>query len=133
MFPSIELGLKGWERSHSQGAGTGHESPHGILYAPKEVNQQLQNRGIEQFIRDFFQVKAKDVDLYLTTVTTAWPRTRRLQSIEYVLEARRGNIRRTLLEASIEVSNDRERPRIKVSAQERGDFEEFLPILPKKK
>jgi len=133
MFPGIELGLQGWERSHSQGAGTGCESPHGILYAPKEVNQHLQNRGIEQFLRDFFQVKAPDVELFLTTDTAAWPGTRRLRCIEYVLEAKRGAVRRTLFEASIEVSNDRERPRVTIRATPRGDFEEFLPVLPKRK
>lgn len=133
MFRGIELGLEGWERSHSQGAGTGRESPHGILYAPKEVNQRLQNRGIEQFIRDFFLVKSPDVELYLITDTTAWPLTRRLRSIEYVLQAKRGAVTRTLFEASIEVSNDRKNPRVSVSAAPRGDFEEFLPTLPKKK
>src|SRR6185312_1460605 len=97
MFPGVELGLVGWERSHSQGAGTGKESPHGILYAPAEVNQQLQNKGIEQFMRDFFKVKAKDAELFLTTDTTPWPGTLRLKSIEYKFEAKRGGVRRTLL------------------------------------
>src|ERR1700743_142073 len=92
MFPGIELGLVGWERSHSQGAGTGQESASGILYAPSEVNQALQNKGIEQFLRDFFKVKAQDADLFLTTDTTPLPGTRRLQSIEYLLDAKRRSI-----------------------------------------
>lgn len=39
MFPGIEVGLPGWQRSHSQGSGTGFESPNAIRYAPEEVNQ----------------------------------------------------------------------------------------------
>ena len=43
-FRGIELGLPGWQRAHSQGAGTGFESSHAIRYAPAEVNQQFQRR-----------------------------------------------------------------------------------------
>jgi hypothetical protein len=52
-----------WERAHvGGGPGTGFEAPW-ILYAPNEVNQVLQNNGIEQFLRDLFVQQAKRKDL----------------------------------------------------------------------
>jgi hypothetical protein len=38
LFPGIQVGLSGWQRSHSQGSGTGFESPNAIRYAPEEIN-----------------------------------------------------------------------------------------------
>ena len=77
LFPSIVVGLFGWERAHSQGAGLGAESAAGIRYAPAEVNQHYQRLGIERHLRELVQRKPADVDLWLTTVTTTHARTRR--------------------------------------------------------
>lgn len=126
MFPGVQVGLLGWERAHSQGAGTGTESALGILYAPSIVNQELQNRGIEDFIRTLQAQKRDDVDLFLTTATRAWVGTRRLASIEYRVDARRGGRMTTLLEASIEVANQRHVPRVVVEATKRAEWEDFL-------
>lgn len=50
---STELGLKHHhDRAHAQGAGTGVEAPYGISLAPQEVNRELQNHGVEAFIRE---------------------------------------------------------------------------------
>ena len=133
LFTGVEVGLPGWDRAHSQGAGTGKESSRGILYAPAEVNRNLQNDKLERFLRDFFKLKAKDVELYLTTDTQAWPGTMRLKSIDYKIEAKRGGKTRTLFEASIEIANTRTNPRVSISATPFADFEEFLPPLPPKK
>ncbi len=49
-----EVGLSGdeWERAHMWGPGFGDEAAAGIWYASEEVNQLLQNRVSEDFIRD---------------------------------------------------------------------------------
>jgi hypothetical protein len=134
LFTGVQVGLPGWDRAHSQGAGTGKESSRGILYAPADVNRNLQNDKLERFIREFFKLKAPDVELYLTTDTTPWPGTLRLQCIDYKLDAKRGSKRRTLFEASIEIENKRQSPRISISASPYANFEDFLPApSPKKK
>jgi hypothetical protein len=115
-FQSVEVGLPGWERAHSQGSGTGHESAYGIRYAPPEVNQKLQNFGIEQFLRDLFQLKAADVELRLQTVTYSHPGTLRLKEIQYRIDAVRHGVPRRLFEAYIEVENKKERPRVIANA-----------------
>lgn len=130
MFPGVMVGLKGWERSHSQGAGLGNESSRGILYAPPSVNQKLQGKGIERFLAEFFKVKTKDTELWLLTETTPWPGTRRLKSIVYRLDAKRGSVTRRLFEASISVENKKDNPGVQVTASPYGDFEDFLPPLP---
>jgi hypothetical protein len=116
MFPAIEVGLVGWERAHSQGAGTGFESPSAIRYAPAEVNQQFQRLGIERFLRDLFQKKAVDTELWLTTVTSTHPGTLRLKEIQYRVDAVKGHTSRRLFEASIEVADQRVNPKVSVHA-----------------
>lgn len=116
MFPGVELGLAGWHRAHSQGAGLGVESPHAIRYAPAEVNQHYQRLGIERHIRDLMGRKPANVDLWLTTVTYTHLRTLRLSEIQYKVTAVRGAEQRTLFEASIEVADARDSPRITVQA-----------------
>lgn len=111
-FPAIEVGLSGWERAHSQGSGTGHESPSGIRYAPAEVNQKFQRLGIERFIRELLEIKAPDVELRLQTVTYSHPGTLRLKEIQYRVDAVRNGLWRELFEASIEVENKKDHPRV---------------------
>lgn len=62
MVLGVEVGLECWERAHSQGQGTGHESPLGILFAPEGVNRKYQNRGIEAHIRDLLSQTDDDGD-----------------------------------------------------------------------
>ena len=69
LLPGIEVGLVGWERSHSQGSGTGTESATAIRYAPSEVNQKYQNLGIERYLRELVELKPPDTELWLTTTT----------------------------------------------------------------
>jgi len=114
MFPGIEVGLPGWQRAHSQGAGTGRESPHGIRYAPEEVNQEYQRLGIERYLRDVLGLKPNDVELWLTTVTSTHPGTLRLKEIQYRVDAVRGTQSQRLFEVSIQVSDSRDNPRVTV-------------------
>ena len=116
MFPGIQVGLAGWQRAHSQGAGTGTESEDAIRYAPEEVNQHYQRLGIERHLRELFRETPADVELWLTTQTSTHPRTLRLKEIVYRLDAVRGLESRRIYEASIEVADARENPRITVNA-----------------
>lgn len=126
LLPGVEVGLAGWERAHSQGPGTGVESAEGIVYAPREVNQEDQNRGVEKFIRELFKEKAADVDLRLTTVTRCHTGTRRLRSIEYKVEAVRAGVSTVVLEAALEVENKRSNPKVSRSVTPRALVEPFL-------
>jgi Bacterial toxin 4 len=116
MFPSIEVGLPGWQRAHSQGAGTGSESPHAIRYAPAEVNQEFQRLGIERYLRELVAGKPNDVDLWLTTVTTTHPGSLRLKEIQYRVDAVRLGQSHGLFEASIEIADSKLNPRVTVHA-----------------
>jgi hypothetical protein len=48
-----------YERSHTLGQGTGFESSYGIYDAPAFVNQELQNRGIEDYMRQWRSLRGK--------------------------------------------------------------------------
>ena len=116
MFPGIEVGLFGWQRAHSQGAGTGFESPSAIRYAPQEVNQHYQRLGIERYLRDLLALKPAGTELWLTTVTMTHPRTLRLKEIQYRVDAVKGAASHKLFEASIEVADQKFNPHITVKA-----------------
>lgn len=116
MFPGIQVGLPGWQRAHSQGGGTGFESPSAIRYAPEEVNQHYQRLGIERYLRELLALKPVDTELWLTTVTMTHPRTLRLKEIQYRVDAVKGAASRKLFEASIEVADQKINPRITAQA-----------------
>jgi hypothetical protein len=117
LFPSVVVGLFGWHRAHSQGASLGAESAAGIRYAPPEVHQPLQRLDIERHLRELLSLKPAEVELWLTTVTTAHARTLRLKEIRYRLQALRGlQERRLIFEARIGVSDSRDQPCITVQA-----------------
>jgi hypothetical protein len=79
-----------YERSHTLGQGTGFESPYGILYAPRYVNQRLQNAGIERYLRTLAATQPAGTSYRVTTRTVPAQRnglpTRRLGEIEYHVE-----------------------------------------------
>ena len=116
LLPGIEVGLAGWQRSHSQGGGTGRESPDAIRYAPEEVNQVFQRLGIESYLRELVSLKPIDTELWLTTVTETHPGSLRLKEIQYRADAVRGIEDRLLFEAEILITNDRINPRVTVNA-----------------
>jgi putative RNase toxin 4 of polymorphic toxin system len=115
-FPSVEVGLPGWQRAHSQGQGTGFESPNAIRYAPAEVNQEFQRLGIERHLRELFQMKAADTELWLTTVTATHKNSLRLKEIQYRIDAVRSGASRRLFEASIEIADQKINPRVVATA-----------------
>lgn len=116
LLPGVEVGLIGWQRSHSQGSGTGRESPEAIRYAPEEVNQALQRLGIERYLRELFSLKPADTELWLTTVTETHSGTLRLKEIQYRVDAVRGNADRRLFEAEIQIANERLNPKVTLNA-----------------
>lgn len=128
-FPGVEVGLAGWERAHSQGNITGHESARAIRYAPSEVNQAFQRLGIERFIKELYDEKATDVELQLTTVTYTHPGTLRLKEIQYRVDAIRRGLSRPLFEASIEVEDTRVSPRVTCAARLRTPRELWQRLL----
>ncbi|MEW8626425.1 MAG: polymorphic toxin type 4 domain-containing protein [Candidatus Thiodiazotropha sp.] len=128
-WPGVEVGLQGWERAHSQGNITGHESPHGIRYAPREVNQYFQRLGIEKFIQELYKLKADDVDLWLTTVTSTHTGTLRLKEIQYRVDVVRRGQSKALFEASIEVENKKSFPKISVQVRERHSAQEWQRFI----
>ena len=122
MLPGIKVGLEGWQRSHAQGAGTGHKSRLGIFYAPKEVNQKLLNNGVEELIRTFEKTKPNHIIFILTTSVSSHKKieqnrlieTNRLKEIIHVLQAKNIHTNRidTIFEAWIEVDDTPKNPRI---------------------
>ena len=125
-FPGVEVGLSGWDRGHSQGAGTGRESREGIRYETAEVNRVLKNQGVERFIRDAYEIASQNGGRVIQhTVTQTHPLTLRLSSIEYRVDivAADGRTSR-IFEAEITISNDRVEPRVNISVAEGGRWDE---------
>jgi hypothetical protein len=105
MASAAEYGIeeiRGWQRAHSQSPGLGAESGEAIRLAPEVVNQALQNRGIEGFLRNLRDL-SEGARLHLTTVTRAHPGTLRLMDIHYIIEVQKDGRMITLFEAVIEV------------------------------
>jgi hypothetical protein len=91
------------ERAHAQGAGTGLESKYGISYAPREVNQELQNLGIEEFLRLIETFRPAEVIFQLLTLVKRHPGSRRLAEITYRLDAIYQDQRRFVFSTGIRV------------------------------
>jgi hypothetical protein len=67
-------GLPGYERAHLWGPGFGDEAADGIMYAPRGVNQYLQNLGIEGVIRQTARdVRARGGRVWVTARAEAHP------------------------------------------------------------
>lgn len=104
--------LAGMERAHTLGQGTGFESPFGILFAPREVNQIIQNNGIEEFMRGLQASAHPGEAFHLSTMTVPHSGTLRLKEIRYRVEVSRDGGRDFLFEYVINVGN---RPDFKVT------------------
>jgi hypothetical protein len=119
------------ERAHSQGQGTGFESPYAIPYAPREVNQVLQNTGIEMFLREMEKARPDGVTYHLVTSTSVHPGSRRLKGITYRIDISHAGQRRPGFTIGIEVSDDIRTPRVRIDPEATSitpGAEEFLPI-----
>lgn len=103
------------ELAHAQGQGTGFESFYAIAYAPSDVNQILQNLGIEEFLRILHDNQLRGVTYKLITATTLHPRSLRLKQITYRVEAVFGGEGRTVLTTGIRVEGSVEKPLISLA------------------
>jgi hypothetical protein len=74
------------ERAHLHGAGLGVESPFGIGLAPREVNQILQNKGIEKYMRSLRDALPKGATLVYETNVVPHPGTSRQANIGYRID-----------------------------------------------
>jgi len=83
--------VAGMERAHTLGQGTGFESPFGILLAPAEVNQIIQNNGVEELLRGFQAAAAPGERFHLSTLTQAHSGTSRLAEVRYRVSVERGS------------------------------------------
>lgn len=124
LISGVDFGVREYDRSHSQGPGTGVESARGILLAPQEVNRVLQNAGIESLIREIYRQKKEGTVVYLTTETLPHEQSPMLKRIGYRVEAEQEGKRGILFEAAIEVGRPRENgtrePRVSMEAERWG-------------
>jgi len=98
--------VAGMERAHTLGQGTGFESPFGLFFAPREVNQVIQNNGIEEFFRGL-QESARPGEFFeVSTMTTAYPGTLRLKEIRYRVNLARNGKKDFMFEYVINVGDD---------------------------
>jgi Bacterial toxin 4 len=112
------LGAAFFERSHAQGAGTGVESPYAIALAPQVVNQEFQNRGIEEELREMQRQKRDDVNLFLRTEVSTTRDGLFLKGINYQLYAQKqGERAKMIYAASLEVQGLNSTPKILIDAQ----------------
>jgi hypothetical protein len=98
--------IQGWQRAHASAPSLGAESGEAIRLAPEFVNQALQNRGIEAFLRDLRnRLLREGRQIHVTTVVETQPRSMRLGSIEYRIETMGENGRlEPLADVTIEVT-----------------------------
>lgn len=69
-----EIGLPDYELAHLWGPGFGDEAWDGMMYAPRVVNQEWQNRGIEERLRDLQTLAGpRGVTIELTAKSRAHP------------------------------------------------------------
>ena len=105
-----------YQRVHSQGQGTGHESALGIFYAPRELNQQIQNHGIERYLRELVEENSgSGWELRLLTVATPHPGTELLANLEYEVHVWSENEFRLLFGISISITSNKSDPKIAIS------------------
>jgi Bacterial toxin 4 len=100
----------GYERAHSLGQGTGFESPYGIFYAPRAVNQTLQNNGIEKYMRSLADIAAPGETFRVLTKTKAHADSLRLARIDYTILRVTGSHAVRVATYFIEVTSSSDRP-----------------------
>jgi hypothetical protein len=90
--------------AHGLGAGTGFEGPYGIRRAPAEVNQALENTGIELYLREAERLKPEGLTYHYVVSSEAHPNSISLKSRTYRVDATMNGRRRSLFTVKIEVS-----------------------------
>jgi len=157
--PASDLGMPDMQRGHTIGAEVGAESPYGLTYEHKSLNQSnsdtLSKRDVETMWRRLYEQKPSNVDLYLVTETSVKPsgpghhNGACLDTMHYEVWARQrgsGEPPRTLkeifqdqrqmkrqsrpvLSGSIQVNGDPQRPKITSSVTSRSEQQSLVTEL----
>jgi hypothetical protein len=103
-----EAGLAGsaLERGHLHGAGLGVESGFGISYVPREVNQALQARGIEAYMRRLRDALPPGATLHYETTLVRHEGTNRAAEITYRIDISFLGKREEFAEFKIKIDSD---------------------------
>ena len=119
----VGLSASNWVRAHLVGAGFGRESPHGIFYAPRELNGRIQNSNIELVIRGLYQDRLPGAEFELTA--TGEPHVGppvpglRLRRVHYQLDGRPSGGRwQSLFEAEASVTDSAASPSVSAAIRE---------------
>ncbi|WP_251096588.1 DUF4157 domain-containing protein [Streptomyces sp. Caat 7-52] len=98
LFSGRDLGLarpEEWQLLHLWGPGFGDEAAAGIMLGPRAVNQEWQNRGVEQFIRDLRDQASRQAgQVRVRATAVAWERPtpttryRSAEGVDFLKEAR---------------------------------------------
>ncbi|MDD7965488.1 polymorphic toxin type 4 domain-containing protein [Actinomycetospora lemnae] len=104
-----------YERAHTLGAGTGFESPYAIYYAPRVVNQDLQNQGIEAYMRSLATGPPPGHQYRVITSTSTIPDTRRLGGVAYRLQAVVDGRVHDVASYEIQITGSKDHPRVKAT------------------
>lgn len=83
-----KAGLPGYQRAHLLGPGFGTDAPQGVFYAPEEVNQKLQNSGIEHLIRTMYAQRFPGAQFKVALTATPHSGTELLARVNYKLYGR---------------------------------------------
>lgn len=114
------------ERGHLHGPGLGVESPFGIGLVPREVNQTLQNRGIEGWMRRLRDALPPGAELIYSTDVSWHPTSNRHSRIGYRLDIVLQGRRVPFAEFAIHIEAD---PPWTPQAQRRGTTGVFVSPL----
>lgn len=101
-----------YERAHTLGQTTGTESPFAIWYAPRFVNQNLQNLGIERYMRSLADNQLPNTSYRLVTETAAHPDSSRLSRISYRVEIMVNGQPHPFFDYGIHITGTAEHPHI---------------------
>lgn len=94
------------ERGHVHGAGLGVESPFGIALVPREVNQYLQARGIEAYMRRLRDALPPGAELHYVTSLKRHSGTSRAAEIDYRIDITFQGERMPFAEFQIKIDTD---------------------------
>jgi Bacterial toxin 4 len=101
--PGKDIGLPDYEIAHLWGPGFGDEAFDGMMYAPREVNQVLQNLGIELRLRELQALYRREgIIIELTARAESHPLQtlpghKILKKVSYSFEQRLPNGKRNLI------------------------------------
>ena len=99
----MDANLAGYEIAHLWGPGFGDEARAGMMLAPAEVNQWLQNRGVEQRLRELQKLAGDNATIHVKARAASYATNSNrghaiLKHVSYTFELqRRGSSRRELI------------------------------------